>query len=571
MTGSWWIDVAPAVVAGLARLAVGGLAVMLLVHAAGAALPRHPAAPRVTVWRAGVVALLVIPLAVLVPWRWSPLSPGALERVLAEVSVDRPVGLGVRSAFGTADPGAGASVPVPRGPEVEGDAGASPVVVLAGSLVLVWAGVAAGILGYFAAGLLVLRWHARRACDVTAEFRDLVPLGSGSRVLRGGPFLVPGCWGIFRPVVLLPARSARWSRARLRAVLLHELAHIRRRDTAFLLLARVACAIHWMNPLAWRLQGNLLADSEAASDAEVVARGVAPRDYARVLVDLAAEARGGRPGLALAMALPGGVSRRVVALLEAGHDPPRRRLSLLAAGLVVAASPALGTAALAVVPSQADAVVESSGRWEARLESGKGLYLELVDADGGGLSANHVALDDLPGLGSREVGAGGDVEFELVRAPGRVAFEGRFEDGSGHGSYGFTPSGEFARILRRHGVGELPPSRALLLALQGVDEAFLDDLAELTSGPLDDDLLVRASIFGVDRGFMEEMAGAGYPRLRIQDLVRLRIFEINRAYVDRLRAEGKRLSVDAMVSRRIRERNAEKEESAGRRRTGALR
>jgi beta-lactamase regulating signal transducer with metallopeptidase domain len=52
-------------------------------------------------------------------------------------------------------------------------------------------------------------------------------------------------FGIARPVVLVPASSAGWSEQRRRMVLLHEMAHIRRFDLPFQLIARIACAVYW--------------------------------------------------------------------------------------------------------------------------------------------------------------------------------------------------------------------------------------------------------------------------------------------------------------------------------------
>ncbi|MEI9931543.1 MAG: M56 family metallopeptidase [Rhizomicrobium sp.] len=55
--------------------------------------------------------------------------------------------------------------------------------------------------------------------------------------------------GLLSPVILLPKSARTWPRARLQAVLLHELAHVRRRDGAMQMLALFACAIYWFNPL----------------------------------------------------------------------------------------------------------------------------------------------------------------------------------------------------------------------------------------------------------------------------------------------------------------------------------
>ena len=60
---------------------------------------------------------------------------------------------------------------------------------------------------------------------------------------------IPVVWGILRCRLMLPAAARQWSDEQLQSVLLHELAHIKRRDTLVQLLAQVACALHWFNPL----------------------------------------------------------------------------------------------------------------------------------------------------------------------------------------------------------------------------------------------------------------------------------------------------------------------------------
>jgi beta-lactamase regulating signal transducer with metallopeptidase domain len=577
MSAMWWTDVGAALAPWLARVTVGGLVISLLALVAGAFVPRGSAATRVAVRRAGVVVLLLLPIVSFVtPWRWTlPVS----SAWLGEGGSTKEIASAGAPAAGTFESAAaipGATVPADLSRLAAGSAplssteAAAPV--LAGPLVFVWALIAGGILAYFGAGLAALRVHARRARDVTAEVAYLLPPECRARVLRGGPFAVPGCWGVARPSVLLPGSSKLWSRDRLRTVLLHETAHLERRDPLFLLLTRAACALHWPNPLAWQLQRTLLRDGEAVCDADVLRRGVPAREYARVLVELAAEARAGRSGLALTISRPGGLARRVTDVLEAANGRPARRgFAAAASALLVTAALACATAgngprpadtgeetastAAATVPGPVAGreVTERVGTWDARDDGGQELYIQLLDGAGGGLSANHVALNDLHGFGRALLQTGGEAVFELVRPAGSVLFEGRFDGGSGRGTYRFVPRRDFTEALGTRGIEPLSPARLLLLAVQDVDLAFVDDLVRHTAGPLDGDLLVRAAIFGVDLDFIREMAAVGYRRLGVQDLVRLKIFEIDPTDVERLSVEEERLTVDEMVSRRIHE------------------
>ena len=55
--------------------------------------------------------------------------------------------------------------------------------------------------------------------------------------------------GAFRPWILLPPEHRGWEPEFLRAVLVHEVAHVRRRDCLLQWLPNLVCAVHWFNPL----------------------------------------------------------------------------------------------------------------------------------------------------------------------------------------------------------------------------------------------------------------------------------------------------------------------------------
>jgi beta-lactamase regulating signal transducer with metallopeptidase domain len=108
----------------------------------------------------------------------------------------------------------------------------------------------------------------------------------------------PITWGISRPVILLPKTATFWPRERLHAVLLHELAHIRRRDSLVQALSLAVCALYWPNPLVWMGARALRREAEIAADDSVIVAGMKPSSYARELLRLAAEFRAEKPALA---------------------------------------------------------------------------------------------------------------------------------------------------------------------------------------------------------------------------------------------------------------------------------
>jgi TonB family protein len=148
-------------------------------------------------------------------------------------------------------------------------------------------------------------------------------------------------WGILRPHVLLPHHARDWTLDRVRVVLCHELAHIRRHDWCVQLGAETLRAILWFNPLIWMVCTRLRRESEQACDDEVLGIGVSGREYAAHLLELARQCR--RPwASAIPMAHPSNLERRIGAMLNPRLDrrvPSRRAMAVVAALLLLVAVP----------------------------------------------------------------------------------------------------------------------------------------------------------------------------------------------------------------------------------------
>ena len=97
--------------------------------------------------------------------------------------------------------------------------------------------------------------------------------------------LEPGVFGIFRPVLWLPAGIAdRLDDAELEAILAHELCHVRRRDNLFAVIHMAVEAIFWFHPLVRWLGACLTEERERACDEEVVRMGGEPQIYAESIL-----------------------------------------------------------------------------------------------------------------------------------------------------------------------------------------------------------------------------------------------------------------------------------------------
>jgi tetratricopeptide (TPR) repeat protein len=140
-----------------------------------------------------------------------------------------------------------------------------------------------------------MRWVVRRAERVTDPelLRHLdgcietLNLRARPLLASSGSVGVPLIWGWLRPIIIVPGEFIEWPAARVRAVLLHELAHLRRIDWPILLLGRVAAALYWFHPLVWFLERRVKQECERACDDIVVAYGTKPSDYASHLLSIA--------------------------------------------------------------------------------------------------------------------------------------------------------------------------------------------------------------------------------------------------------------------------------------------
>ncbi len=204
---------------------------------------------------------------------------------------------------------------------------------------------------------------------LAAEVSARLGLSRKVPVLLSPEALVPMTAGFFRPVLVLPGSARTWPRERQRVVLLHELAHVARRDLGALLVAELTTIAYWFHPLAHAVARHLRRSAEEASDDLVLGNGARASDYASHLVGIVRGLGSPEEMPVLAMARPSDLEKRVRAIL----DPRRRRqapsrlltASLTAAGIagalvLAAAVPGAARPAMAALPAQDEPLLASS-------------------------------------------------------------------------------------------------------------------------------------------------------------------------------------------------------------------
>jgi beta-lactamase regulating signal transducer with metallopeptidase domain len=136
---------------------------------------------------------------------------------------------------------------------------------------------------------------------------------------------MPVTWGVLSPVIVLPEASLAWTHDRKRVVVMHEMAHIARRDSATQLVATFACVAYWLHPLVLVAARRLRAECERACDERVLERGTPAAEYAAHLLDVARFSRsfGAASIVSVAMARPSQLEGRLLAVLRAEPRPAR--------------------------------------------------------------------------------------------------------------------------------------------------------------------------------------------------------------------------------------------------------
>ena len=257
-------------------------------------LRRQSAALRHYVWTLALAFVLLLPL-------WPEAS------VVTPIAVE----IGPTRIFVTANAGSGFS----RGLDW---AGVLVTIWFAGVLLLLLRAVVAQVRG---------EWLRRRGI-AWREGRYLSP-----------DLAVPAVCGLWSPRVLLPLDAEDWPVERLAAVLAHERMHVLRRDLWWQLVAQVACAFYWPNPLVWLAGRAQQRECEQACDDGVVVSGLAATDYAGHLVAIARNLQT-QPQLegGLSMADYSTLEQRLNALLNplTSHLPVSRGTLVLTAVLSLA-------------------------------------------------------------------------------------------------------------------------------------------------------------------------------------------------------------------------------------------
>jgi beta-lactamase regulating signal transducer with metallopeptidase domain len=586
----------------LKSVLVAGLALGLL-----ALMKRRSAAERSWVAHIGLLALVIMAFAPLVLPSWNVEAPalfGSTPAAEAPVAAPAPVAKPTIAQV-SALPAPANPVAAPSHPAISTAGAASAIYAVPAAILLLITFVAL-------ARLIALRARAEVLVDghwlsALARAQRRMGFKHGTALLTSDDLASPISWGLMRPVILLNTRAVEASNE-AEAIIAHELAHVARMDWVKLLLARIATALFWFNPLVWMLAREAHQLREEAADDAVLAADIADTDYAQLLVGVA---RHECPGLLLGAhgvaPSKSSLARRVARVLDVKsvRGPAAGSFALgVFVGAVVVAAP---LAALTLRPAHAteEAAAAKAGKHEmAPYYPVHPVASDLPHIIAQGVSTSvatamaavkpveiipptvpvravsahgAVTVNDHGTMVSRAAD-GSQVTIYPPDAQGRRRVVARASNGAVAVSYadGRQAAAVAVANAERHrdsaidravelkAVGASPDYVASIrsvapgmrlshddivqLAALGVKPDFIQELARAGYRGLSADEISSAYAVGIRSDYIRGMAAAGFPRISIEQLIEMRTVGITPADVERFRRAGfKHLDVDEMV------------------------
>lgn len=443
---------------------------------------------------------------------------------------------------------------------------------------------AVGLYGIVAAALLFITLVAlarlvllRARADVLVDGHWLSALARaqrrmgfkhGTALLTSNELASPISWGLMRPVILLNDRAVEAS-AEAEAIIAHELAHVARMDWVKLLLARVATALFWFNPLVWLLAREAHQLREEAADDAVLAADITDTDYAQLLVGVA---RHECPGLLLGAhgvaPSKNSLSRRVARVLDAAsaRAPAARPFAF---GVLVGATLLAAPLAAMTLIAKSDAPAASL----KKLDAGSNLdptspYYQAADLP-----------TDLPGIISQGVAtsvtgavqaiSSSDWDSETVSPSGAsVRSKGglvvvRAPNGATVTTYPADANGR-QKVVSVAANGAMSTSyindrddddedndldRAIQMKAVGVTPDYVRAMRAASPALRDADAeeFIQLRALNVTPSFVAAMASAGFRNLDADDLTDAAAVKVSPEYIQSMRAAGFNTDLDGYV------------------------
>jgi len=212
---------------------------------------------------------------------------------------------------------------------------------------------------------LTIGWHRLREI---CQMATLLPPSDRQTLTGGRPTIHltselqgPVCFGVFRPMILLPQHMyENCTPESLQMILCHELAHIERRDCWANLFQRIIESLFFFHLLVWFASRRLTQEREQICDNHVLAEGISADDYTTLLSQIGEQAVHFRYLQTVAL-FEGQLLSRIRSLLDPLTSRQTKiswRVAVVSTVVVLATLLTVGSVRLAAKPS-VDAISEN--------------------------------------------------------------------------------------------------------------------------------------------------------------------------------------------------------------------
>lgn len=355
---------------------------------------------------------------------------------------------------------------------------------------------------------------------------------------------VPMSVGVFKSYVVLPITADSWDEEQRRTVLVHEMAHIKRKDCLLHLLTQITGALYWLNPLVWVAAWQLRIERERACDDIVLQYGINPSTYAETLLQTARSMKRAEWSTvaAVSMARHSQLEGRLLSIL----DPMRRRsLTWLGSALSVALVAVVAIPLAILTPVQAQEAPRkqpiSPQFPEVAAVPEIDIDIPEIDFEFPGIVVPEIDIQ-IPEIVIPELNIEVpemDIHVPEIEIPEfdvsipEMDFEG--------GSY---PSSD-----QNIKTDSLTIDQIIKLRQYGIDARFIRSLKELGYDTISYRELLALGKYGADADYIAEMSQAGYRDFSLMDYAYMSKYGVDADFVAEMNDSGfDNLSAEDMIS-----------------------
>src|ERR1051326_5183256 len=331
----------------------------------------------------------------------------------------------------------------------------------------------------------------------------------------------PAVIGWFRPVLLLPISALTGlNELQLRAVIAHELAHIRRCDAFFNLFQVAAETLLFYHPAVWWLSNRIRVERENCCDDVALAVCGNPAEYARALALM--EQWRAAPSFAMA-ANRGPLASRVTRLLGLAEKGSSLRNAGLAFGvLCLAAALLAGNALFGLVrAAAAQSPKTNPDHFAAKTTADKGAIIITASR----ITPHSAPVPKMDSSSLAEQSTARDVQSAAPKSQSYI-------DG-----------------LKAEGLENLDADQLIALKIQGVTPQYIHEIRAEGLKPSVDEL-VGMKVQGITPDYIHQVRAMNL-KADIESLIGMKVQGITSEYVDQMRKLGFKPDVNQLIGMKV--------------------